>query len=534
MECEAISSTKILVVSVWGNPKEWRLRRYNIELDPEIKELFNFVNLSEKEIQPIYQATKDYRSTLGALMECYKNANFLLLASSTLADLPKKNYKEIINDAKEKIEKYLKDPNYCIDASRVRVAILPGIGKFEDKVFKGTVNGYRLAAFLEILKCLKETNPEILILDLSHGLNYMPVYTRLAIEDAVISYLVLNKADNISSAESSALNHFITTEKDLKLKLIVYNSEPVPPRSRKDILADNITAINIVENISIRYNFAIQALYTKVASLGINPVILKSTFGERPPELEHWKDLWIDSVKFVKVAIYGLVLPLAEYIEKLANIDMKKMENEIRKFAYLDESEEFVKIKDKEVNYLFSPNVNLGLILSIAKLAKKLREEKDPLIPEEGFNLEYLKKLSKVILYGPGEKIASREIGQLEQRVKLARTTNQDTKKWISYYAYIQFGEQNIGPLIKLYEKRDKLKEIERIVLENAKSLIKPLSEYETSDRKMTKLDDRNFVAHAGFERNVTLILDKGNEIIVKYDEDMREEIENALKNLLK
>jgi hypothetical protein len=137
-------------------------------------------------------------------------------------------------------------------------------------------------------------------------------------------------------------------------------------------------------------------------------------------------------------------------------------------------------------------------------------------------------------LYGPGEKIASREIGQLEQRVKLARTTNQDTKKWISYSAYIQFGEQNIGPLIKLYEKRDKLKEIERIVLENAKSLIKPLSEYETSDRKMTKLDDRNFVAHAGFERNVTLILDKGNEIIVKYDEDMREEIENALKNLLK
>ena len=150
MECEAVSSTKILVVSVWGNPKKWRLRRYNIELDPEIKELFNFVNLSEKEIQPIYQATKDYRSTLGALMECYKNANFLLLASSTLADLPKKNYKEIINDSKEKIEKYLKDPNYCIDASRVRVAILPGIGKFEDKVFKGTVNGYRLAAFLEI------------------------------------------------------------------------------------------------------------------------------------------------------------------------------------------------------------------------------------------------------------------------------------------------------------------------------------------------------------------------------------------------
>jgi hypothetical protein len=96
------------------------------------------------------------------------------------------------------------------------------------------------------------------------------------------------------------------------------------------------------------------------------------------------------------------------------------------------------------------------LILTIAKLAKRLREEKDPLIHEEGFNLEYLRKLSEVVLYGTGEKIASREIGQLEQRVKLARSTNQDTKKWISYSAYIQFGEQNIGPLTKLYEKRDK------------------------------------------------------------------------------
>jgi CRISPR/Cas system-associated protein Csx1 len=34
----------------------------------------------------------------------------------------------------------------------------------------------------------------------------------------------------------------------------------------------------------------------------------------------------------------------------------------------------------------------------------------------------------------------------------------------------------------------------------------------------MTKRDDRNFVAHAGFERNVTLILDKGDGIFVKYD----------------
>ena len=535
MADEANILTKILIVSVWGSPKSWQLTRYVVELDLEIKELFKFTNLSEKEIKPLYQATKDYKSTLGALMECYKNASFLLLCSSTLADLPKKNYKEVVNEAKVKIEENLKDPNYCIDSSRVRIAILPGIGKFGDKVFKGTVNSYRLAAFLETLKHLKEINPEILILDLSHGVNYMPVYTRLAIEDAIISYLVLNKADNNLNTGSSDITSPISTKntigKEEKIRLLVYNSEPAPLHSKEGSSTTNITTINIVENTSIMYNFAIQTLYTKVASLGITqPVILKSTFGEKPPELEQWKNLWINSVKFAKAAIYGLVLPLAEYMERLTIVDIEKMENELRKFAYLDETEEFVRIKNKEVNYLFSPNINLGLIITIAKLAKRLREEKGSLIYEKGFNLEYLKRLGEVILYGPGEKIASREIGQLEQRVKLARSTNQDTKKWLSYSSYIQFGEQNIGPLTKLYEKRDKFKEMERSILEN----IKPLSEYETSDRKTTQLDDRNFVAHAGFERHVTLILDKGYEIFVKYDEDMKEKIENTLSNLLR
>jgi hypothetical protein len=39
-------------------------------------------------------------------MECYKNANFLLLSSSTLADLPKK-YKLICFSKKTSIRKHL-------------------------------------------------------------------------------------------------------------------------------------------------------------------------------------------------------------------------------------------------------------------------------------------------------------------------------------------------------------------------------------------------------------------------------------------
>jgi len=135
MADEANIPTKILIVSVWGSPKSWQLTRYVVELDLEIKELFKFTNLSEKEIKPLYQATKDYKSTLGALMECYKNASFLLLCSSTLADLPKKNYKEVVNEAKVKIEENLKDPNYCIDSSRVRIAILPGIRTCLSNIF---------------------------------------------------------------------------------------------------------------------------------------------------------------------------------------------------------------------------------------------------------------------------------------------------------------------------------------------------------------------------------------------------------------
>ena len=49
-------------------------------------------------------------------------------------------------------------------------------------------------------------------------------------------------------------------------------------------------------------------------------------------------------------------------------------------------------------------------------------------------------------------------------------------------------------------------------------------------DKKSEQLNERNFFAHAGFERTVTLIKKEDNIIYLKYDENKIEEIKNMLK----
>jgi phage gp37-like protein len=68
------------------------------------------------------------------------------------------------------------------------------------------------------------------------------------------------------------ISYFVNEAKDEKLRLIVYNSEPVIARKEKS----TINLISTVGNILLNQDLAIQALYTKIASFStLNPVILK-------------------------------------------------------------------------------------------------------------------------------------------------------------------------------------------------------------------------------------------------------------------
>lgn len=56
---------------------------------------------------------------------------------------------------------------------------------------------------------------------------------------------------------------------------------------------------------------------------------------------------------------------------------------------------------------------------------------------------------------------------------------------------------------------------------------LKDLLKYESY--QIQKLNERNFFAHAGFERNITMVKKENNEIMVKYDKARLEEIKNFL-----
>jgi hypothetical protein len=67
------------------------------------------------------------------------------------------------------------------------------------------------------------------------------------------------------------ISYFVNEAKDEKLRLIVSNSEPVMAKEEKS----TTTLISIVENILLNKDWAIQALYTKIASFSTSNPVMK-------------------------------------------------------------------------------------------------------------------------------------------------------------------------------------------------------------------------------------------------------------------
>ncbi len=76
--------------------------------------------------------------------------------------------------------------------------VLPRIGRFKPKSgngvtnFIGNINAFRVVASISAYEFICRVKPETLILDISHGVNYMPVYVRQSVYDAFNAYVALN------------------------------------------------------------------------------------------------------------------------------------------------------------------------------------------------------------------------------------------------------------------------------------------------------------------------------------------------------
>ncbi|MEM3662241.1 MAG: TM1812 family CRISPR-associated protein [Sulfolobales archaeon] len=490
-----------LIISVWGDPTGWRcVNKYKVEM-------------SRSDLIHFYEASKAYKSSLGVLMEAYPDARVLLFVSSTLGDPRVGSYGGLVKRVEDYVGSHLSNVEFCGDRSKVSVVVLPGVGRFKDsRSFVGGVEGFRVAAFLKAYECMLEYRPKRVVLDLTHGLNYMPTYVRLSVFDALTCYSSLSK--------------------DYRVELLVYNSEPFPVGAS---YAEELTVM-LVEDYLFDFKSAQARLYHLVWDVlrnvsSLRPV--KSLFGKRLPSYQacDWKSLFNCVKKFVSAVSWGPVILLAEAVEVLSSIDLERLRRELSRFSYLCDCEDLVRFDDGVLSYLYSPSFNAALVLGLADVIKRLDLRFERF--DGGFRGADLERTAEILLSGVANTLFEHEWSQLKDRLELARVLSLDVGRWVRYNAFIKLGEirfQN-KPLLQMLRnvRRGKcMLDFNAVKRDSASSIEAALAEGEAVE----EVDKRNFVAHAGLEKNVTLVCEKNHDVYVKYDERLRERVNRILAEL--
>jgi CRISPR-associated protein Csx1 len=503
-----------VIVSVWGDPSQWDFVRYYVE------------DFRGGGFKP---SSRKYKSTLGALMEFYGDARVLLFVASTLVRFPGRvfeRYSEVVDDVMLNVSGFLKSGDYCVDLGRVELRILPGIGRFKPRGsdvtidFIGNINAFRVAASISAYEFISEIKPETLILDISHGVNYMPVYVRQSVYDAFNAY--------VASSGGSG-------------RWVVYNSEPFTKGANVEDLR-----LNIVEDVEINAVRAREYLYNEFESLYVN-----GNFKPYKPDVKNlesvrvWRKLNEQIIKFVKFSMMGQILPLIESMKELIRFESEKLMCELKKYSYLEDCDDIVDVKSNgkslKVQYLHAPQYQTTLMIFIKNIVEK-QSDREIIEAEDGYEIEGLKKVAEKFIREPGGTLVKNELSQMRERAELCRELQLKLNEWTPYKAIIEVGEKQVEfedrkiKLILIYRnyKDGKMKEekFKEIIVRERENLQKDLKEF----MKTKSIDKRNLIAHASLEGNITLLSMRNEKIYVKHspEKDLQEQLNNILKEIIK
>lgn len=202
-----------VLIAPWGNPAGWK------------KIIYKF---KDKQVES--------NSSLKILQEVLKPDFTFILASDTLAT-DGSSYEEVRSNAAEKINHYCKD----FGIKSYKAFIFPGTGIFQDMdtkkkfIFKGSSQDYYYSLIykltFELLSIISKQDNITGIsfhLDITHGVNYMPVLAYRAVKE-IAENLALFFKNNIT--------------------LYVYNTDPAMPfSSAKEINVNEIENSKIFPN----------------------------------------------------------------------------------------------------------------------------------------------------------------------------------------------------------------------------------------------------------------------------------------------
>ena len=190
-----------ILVATWGDPTNWSEVTYRLD-NNEFKG----------------------KTSLGVILKSVNPDITIIVGIDTIGE--GKSIEEIKNKAEELLKGKIKE--FGLAKFKPIIWILPGVGQFRGKIFEGEMTDFyylllkKLAnLFLKFLKERKEKEFEV-YLDITHGINYMPLLTYKALRD-ILAILAMTS----------------------KVFLKVYNSDPFTREAP-------LLKVNVVEEVNVK------------------------------------------------------------------------------------------------------------------------------------------------------------------------------------------------------------------------------------------------------------------------------------------
>lgn len=489
-------SEKVIYISTWGSPWSVYPEKYRWQN-------VNYV-LSDEE-----KCSVSSKTTLSFILRCRSPPphRFVVIIPSTVIFNPNvESYEELIKHVKDIYRDFIDQEVGVSSLKSLDFIVAPGVGRFtnryernnaEEKLkldYCGSLSNFYYYVYMELSKILVREVLDILkknsekrleiILDLSHGINYMPVLTYRAVKDlAGVASIFLEKSI-----------------------LTVVNSEPVETSGSK-------TSIHTVE---------------KIVDPRPEPLALESSKGLLVPEgrcLREYKD---------------------KDIEKIRK-DIDEMENEILKIAGLKTKRDIIVFASSiENGYPLLALTTMPEEVELEKTLDYLRNCFHRFTIVEGIKNRVTKEikvkyLAKYTTNIPGF-IKSLMIAEILKKGRNIQKSVEATLETINKIA--ELWKLYRDKTTRITKETYSLKESIRRKAELCNGSYRSLNEAkgETDKKSCDYIDkekdrfERNFFAHAGLERCVTQFKCENpdeDKIYLKYSEKHLDSIiDVALKQI--
>jgi len=569
---------KWILVSPWGDPSRWNPVRYRIvRLEGSCKGVLERFakDILHKPLDERVDEAYEYeaRSPTVAIAKCIWEGKCVgnvdlkvaIIVSETLArqeDVCK--YSQDIGSVKRSVEnligKYVE--KFFEGYSRnVSVVVAPGIGLFYDKdpqigVRWSTCNteNYTSSVFSQLLRIFEEEKPTRVIVDITHGVNYMPYLAVTAVEKAFKTYVLSEMLGSGSGRKGKSYS------------ILVVNSDPytpLPSQSRGEAEGGNSITLNVnvitcreikepaqlleellLELESVRYERGGGVRVYKVKNLDKTKSLLDELkcYNEKvEKEIEK-------AAHILKGLEYGLLLYVASELDSIGAASRYKWDLEgcskLTEYAlgYIDRSAEVncsngvlgvhrsIWIDSLVLSTVVKSCITLGGL--IRKLGSSLSQPlAQSTLADKLFKLNDLELLIDYIPSRPSRRLAEQEVQDIKCRARLVASLFDCVIGREVPYEVVYDVTEEIYSLVrgKLGEERlrkvkYKCEELTESEIEAVKKVIESCKETAGTDScskvrefeerlcagvsvsQQCSVDERNFYAHAGFEKSVTVV----------------------------